>query len=313
MREAAIQRFGGPDELRVIDGPVPQPAPGEVQLKVIAAGTNPVDYKIRDGSSGMVANFDPADFPLVLGRECSGVVTELGEGVTTLAVGDTVFGMPELTHPAGCYAEYVCLPADALVRVPEGADPIVLGGTALAGLTAWIAVHELGRVQAGDTVLVHGGSGGVGQLIVQLCRQVGAEVWATASTRNQQRLAELGAHPVDYTSQDFRTEVPPCDVIIDGVYFDTFTPSLDHLKPGGRIVALPTLSDLSEAKSRGIEASIPRARPIPEALTKIAEMVASGELSVEVSQVLPLERAAEAHRQLESGHTRGKIILDLSA
>lgn len=314
MRQARIDRFGGPEELYVTaEAEIPEPGPGEVQVRVRAAGTNPLDYKIRDGSSGLAKKLTEADFPLVLGRECSGTVSALGAGVADLAVGDQVFGMPPLGHPGRCYAEYANLPAEAMVRVPEGADLLTLGGTALVGLTAWIATHELGQVQAGETVLVHGGTGGVGQLVIQLARQAGAEVWATASTRNQDRLRELGAHPIDYTSQDFREVAPKADLIVDGAYFDTFVPSLDHLTERGRIVSLPTLTDKTPAEERGIPVFVPLARPIPEALTKLAADLAAGELSVEVSQVLPLERVAEAHEQLQSGHTRGKIVLDLQA
>lgn len=314
MRQARIDRFGGPEELYLTtEAEIPEPGPGEVQVKVRAAGTNPLDYKIRDGSSGLAKKLTEADFPLVLGRECSGTVTAVGDGVEGFGVGDQVFGMPPLSHPGRCYAEYVTLPADAMVHVPEGADPVVLGGTALVALTAWIATHELGKVQAGETVLVHGGTGGVGQLVVQLAKQAGAEVWATASTRNQDRLAELGAHPIDYTKQDFREVAPKADLIVDGVYFDTYLPSLDHLTDKGRIVSLPTLTDKAPAEERGIPVFVPMARPLPAELAQMAADIAAGKLSVEVSEVLPLERVAEAHEQLQSGHTRGKIVLDLDA
>lgn len=311
MRAALIDRFGGPEELYVGEAPMPEPAADEVVVKVLAAGTNPLDYKIRDGSSGWAKKLGPDDFPLILGREACGVVDSLGDGVEGFAVGQTVFGMPVLTHRAGCYAEYVALPTDCLAPVPDGADPIVFGGTALVLSTALTAAVDQGRVQAGEKVLVHGGTGGVGQLVVQLCLRAGAEVWATASTRNQDRLVELGAHPIDYRTQDFTQVSPKMDLIVDGAYFDTFEPSLDHLVDGGRIVVLPSLADLTPAKERGIEAHIPMFGPMPDRLAELAPDVASGALSIEVSQVLPLAQVAEAHRQLETGHSRGKIILDL--
>ncbi|NNG19302.1 NADP-dependent oxidoreductase [Naumannella sp. ID2617S] len=314
MRQARIDRFGGPEELYVVtDAEIPQPGPGQLLVKVRAAGTNPLDYKIRDGSSGMAKKLTEADFPLVLGRECCGTVAAVGEGVAGFAEGDLVFGMPDLSHPGRCYAEYVTVPASAMVHAPEGADPIMLGGTSLVALTAWIASHEGGQVQAGDKVLVHGGSGGVGQLVVQLCKQAGAEVWATASTPNQERLAELGAHPIDYRTQNFLEVAPKCDLIVDGAYFDTYLPSLDHLTEKGRIVSLPTLTDKTPAEQRGIPVFVPRARPLPEQLRTMAEDITAGRLLLEVSKVLPLEEVAEAHRQLESGHTRGKVVLDLDA
>ncbi len=310
MREVRIDRFGGPEELYVVDdATMPEPGPGEVLVKVTAAGTNPLDYKIRDGSSGLCKNIRPEDFPLVLGREASGTVEALGEGVTEFAVGDRVFGMAALSHPGRCYADYAALPAADLSHAPEGADLVTLGGLGLVGDTAWIAVHEAGAVKPGDKVLVHGGAGGVGQLIVQLAKAAGAEVWATASTANQGRLEQLGAHPIDYQTQDFTQVCPPVDVVIDGVYFDTFVPSLDLVAPGGRIVPVPSLADLTPAQERGIEAVKFMARPMPRELEKLAADLAAGRLSFEIAQTLPLEAAAEAHRVLETGHTRGKIVL----
>ncbi|HHV21550.1 MAG TPA: NADP-dependent oxidoreductase [Propionibacterium sp.] len=313
MRAALIDRFGGPDELYVGEAPVPEPAADEVLVKVLAAGTNPLDYKIRDGSSGIAKKLTPDDFPLILGRECCGVIEALGSGVTGFEVGQTVFGMPALTHPAGCYAEFVAMPIDCLAPVPDGADPILFGGTALVLSTALTAAVDQGRVQQGEKVLIHGGTGGVGQLSVQLCLRAGAEVWATASTRNQDRLVELGAHPIDYSTQEFTQVSPKMDLIIDGAYFDTFLPSLDHLVDGGRIVVLPSLADLSPAKERGIEAHIPVFGPMPDRLAALAPDIAAGALSIEIARVLPLEQVADAHRELETGHSRGKIVLDLRA
>lgn len=309
MRAVAIDRFGSPEELHIIDASLPDPGPGDVRVRVAAAGVNPLDYKIRDGSSGLVKDFDPANFPLVLGRECAGVVDAVGEGVTELAVGQRVFGMAPLRHPGGCYAEYVVLPADSLAPAPEGVDELTLAGTALAGLTAWVAVHDLGRVADGETVLVHGGAGGVGQIIVQLAVAAGATVYATASAGNKDRVEAMGATHVDYRAQDFTTCTPHPDVIIDGVYFGTYGPSMDHLTEGGRLVILPSLADLGPAKDRGIEVSVPTIAPDRGRLEALAGMLAARRLSVEVGRALPLAEAAEAHRIVEGGHARGKVVL----
>lgn len=313
MRQAQIDRFGSADELHIAEAPVTGPGPGEVLVRVLAAGTNPIDYKMRDGSSGAVKDVTAEDFPLVLGREACGVVETLGEGVDRFGVGDLVFGAAPPGHPGRCYAEYVVLPASALAQAPEGVDPLVLGGLALAGTTAWVAVHELAKVASGEKVLVHGGAGGVGQLMVQLCVAAGAEVWATASTRNQDRLRELGAHPIDYTREDFTAAAPKVDVVLDAVYFDTFEKSLDQLVEGGRVVVLPTLADVGPARERGIEVHVPRIHEVPAELERMAAEVAAGRLSLEVSRVFPLAEVAQAHQELETGHTRGKIVLDLRA
>ncbi|GAB3624609.1 NADP-dependent oxidoreductase [Mariniluteicoccus endophyticus] len=309
MRQAQIDRFGTADELHMGEGPKPAAAPGRVVVKVVTAGVNPLDYKIRDGSSGMCKAIGPDDFPLVLGREAYGFVEEVGEGVGGFEPGQAVFGVAPPNHPGHCYAEYVSLPAECLSAAPADGDAVTLGGLALVGTTAWIAVHELARVRSGENVLVHGGAGGVGQMMVQMAAAAGADVWATASTRNQDRLRELGATAVDYTQQDFREVTPKMDVILDGVYFDVFEKSLDHLVEGGRIVTLPSLADLAPAQERGIEAHIPKIHALPREMEQLARLVTDGEMSLEVSKVLPLEQVADAHRELETGHARGKIVL----
>ncbi|WP_026928016.1 NADP-dependent oxidoreductase [Granulicoccus phenolivorans] len=312
MRAVVIDRFGGPEELHeVTDRAVPQPRSGQLQVKVIATGLNPLDYKQRDGSSKSMAHLTAGDFPIALGRECSGTISALGPGVTGWEVGEEVMAFcNDVTD--GSYAEYVCTPADMTTRIPAGGDPVKLAGLPIAGFTAWTSVHERARVQAGEKVLIHGGSGGVGQFLVQLCVRAGAEVWATASTRNQDRLRELGVHhPIDYRTQDWQTLVPQVDVVLDTVYFGTFEPSLDHLRPGGRIVVLPSLADLTPATKRGIEASIPGLHPMPAVMDELARDVTSGALDLEIAEVLPLSEVARAHRMLEEGHTRGKLIATL--
>lgn len=312
MRAAVIDRFGGTEEFHIVDDyPTPQAGPGDVLVRVLAAGVNPIDYKIRDGSSGLAKQLGPNDFPLILGRECCGEVAEVGEGVTDLSVGQRVYGMAPMTHKAGCYAEFVALPAESLAPAPDGASSIALAGTALAGITAWTAVHDLAKVTGDDIVLVHGGGGGVGQFIVQLAVATGAAVYATASARHRERIESWGATPVDYTTQDFREVAPRPTVIIDGVYFGTYEPSLAHLTPGGRLVILPSLADLEPARAQGVEASIPQIAPDRGRLEALAEQVADGRLQVEVSHVLSLEEVARAHEIVETGHAQGKVVLDV--
>lgn len=314
MRQVQIDEFGTPDVLHVVDVADPVPAPGEVLLDVQSAGLNPVDYKMRDGSSGSVQSLTAADFPYVLGREAAGIVLEEvpgTDGSTRFSPGDLVFGMPALTPRSGCYGERAVLPAAELAKAPDGVDALALGGAALAGLTAWQATHALGQVQPDERVLVHGGSGGVGQWIVQLCVAAGAEVVSTASANNAERIASLGATPFDYAAGDFAAELDPFDLILDTVYFDTFERSLDALVPGGRIVVLPTLADTRPATERGIEVHVPLVSPNTAVLEEIGAMLADGRATAEVSQTWDLEQAPDAHRALQTGHTRGKMVFDL--
>lgn len=309
MRAVVIDRFGGPEELRLTERPQPLPDAGQVLVRVAAAGVNPIDYKMRDGSSGAVRDWTEHDFPAILGREAVGVIEEVGPAVISLSPGDRVFGMAPHALRTGCYAEFVALPEEALALAPDGVPDAVLGATALAGLTAWAAVHDEGRVQAADTVLIHGAGGGVGHLAVQLALAAGAEVFASASAWHHERLRAYGAQPVDYRAADVTEVTPRPDVIIDGVYFGTYEPSMDHLAHGGRLVILPTLADLDPARDRGIDVSVPRLEPDPERLAELGARIASGALHVEVSDELPLDSAAEAHRILESGHAPGKLVL----
>ncbi|WP_168582753.1 NADP-dependent oxidoreductase [Gephyromycinifex aptenodytis] len=313
MRAAQIDRFGGPEELHVVtDAPTPTPGQGEVLVRVLAAGVNPLDYKIRDGSSGLAAKLTADGFPLILGRECCGVIEQVGPGVSDFAVGTRVFGMAPLSHRGECYAEFVALPASALAPAPASVDPQVLAGTALVGLTAWVAVHDLARVTADDTVLVHGGAGGVGQVVVQLCVAAGARVYATASTAKRSRIEEMGAIHVDYTQADFTQVTPRPDVIIDGVYFSTYEPSMDHLAEGGRLVILPSLADLEPARARGINVAVPTISPDRERLAALATELEQGRLTIALDRVFPLTEAAAAHRLVEEGHTQGKVVLEVA-
>lgn len=307
MRAATIRRFGGPEELSITDVPEPTPGPGEVLVRVAYAGVNPLDHKIRDGSSGLAKKLTDTDFPLILGEECSGHVAAVGEGVAGFELGDAVFGMVPMTH--GCYSEYARFPASALARVPVGADLVTLGGTALAGLTAWKAVHDLAGVTRDDVVLIHGGGGGVGQLMVQLAVATGARVHATASARHRESITRWGAQHIDYTTTEFERAMDKPDVIIDAVYFGTYQRSVDLLQPGDRLVVLPTLADLEPARARGLNVSVPSIQPDRDRLERLAGMIADGDLEVVVSEVLPLERVADAHRMVESGHAVGKVVL----
>ncbi len=313
MIAAQIDRFGGTDELHLVDdAPTPTPAPGEVLVRIAGAGVNPIDYKIRDGSSGVAQRLTAADFPLILGREGSGVVEALGEGVTDLAVGDTVYGMVPMSHAGGCYAQFAAMPTAALAPLPADADLAAFAGAALAGITAWTAVHDLAHVTADDIVLVHGGGGGVGQFVVQLALAAGAQVYATASAAHHDRITGWGATHIDYATQDFTAVTPRPTVIVDGVYYGTYEPSLDHLAPGGRLVLLPTLADLGPARERGIDVSVPAIAPDRERLAALARLILDGSVQVEVSQIVPLAQVARAHELVETGHARGKVVLDVA-
>lgn len=320
MRAIVIESFGPPSVLQLQTAAVPQPAQGEVLVEVLYAGLNPLDYKMRDGSSGMAKSLE---LPAILGREFTGRIVHAGPDTDLghLSPGQLVFGMRPHGDVRGCYAEQVVVDLDAVAPVPDGATVGQLpafGGLALVGLTAIAAVEECARVQPGDRVLVHGGSGGVGQLVIPMALAAGAShVWATGRAANAERLIQLGAVPIPYDEVDWQDVIrrdagrAGLDVIIDTHYFKTFIPSLDHVADGGRLVALPSLADLSPAQDRGIDASIPAISPTREKLDRLATGYMDGTLALEVSELLPLADVVRGHEQLEAGHTRGKLVLDL--
>lgn len=312
MRAIGQDTFGGPEVLHLIERTLPAPLPTEVLVRVHAAGVNPVDAKSRAGGGLAGVLGDP---PFVLGWDVSGVVEEIGLGVHTLAVGDEVYGMPWFPRQAAAYAEYVTAPARQFARKPATLDHDGAAALPLAALTAWQILTDLADVRPGQRVLVHAAAGGVGHLAVQFAKRLGAHVVGTASTGKHDWLRDLGADEVvDYTTTRFEDAVGDFDVVVDLVgdgHDATSTRSLATLKPGGLLVPVPSGAP-QDLVDRGAERGV-RVRPFlvePDghALSRIAELVDDG-VRVEVEDVLPLADAAEAHRRLENGRTRGKHVL----
>ncbi|MCA1222493.1 NADP-dependent oxidoreductase [Streptomyces sp. 8L] len=313
MRAITQDTLGGPEVLRPARLATPEPLPTEVQVKVHAAGVNPVDWKSRAGGGMAGVLGDP---PFVLGWDVSGVVTKVGFGVHTLKAGDEVYGMPWFPRQAGAYAEYVTAPSRQFALKPATIGHEHAAAVPLAALTAWQTLVDTVRVEKGQRVLIHAAAGGVGHFAVQIAKHLGAHVIGTAGAGNHDWLRSLGADEVvDYTSVRFEKAVHDVDVVVDLVGDDvdsTSTRSLDTLRSGGVIVAVPSgvspaLADM--AKERGLRASAFLVEPDGAALARIADLIDQGAVRVEVADVLPLDQAAEAHRRGEAGHTRGKIVL----
>ncbi|BDM70740.1 NADPH:quinone reductase [Streptomyces nigrescens] len=315
MRAVVQDTFGGPEVLRVAQVARPVPLPTEVLVRVHAAGVNPVDWKTRAvGGLGVLG--DP---PFTLGWDVSGVVEEVGFGVHTLKVGDEVFGMPWFPRAASAYAEYVTAPARQFVRKPAALSHEEAAAVPLAALTAWQILVDAAEVRPGQRVLIHAAAGGVGHFAVQIARHLGAQVIGTARAGKHQWLRELGADElIDYTAVRFEDAVRDVDVVVDlvGDAVDaTSTRSLDVLAPGGLLVVVP--SDVSpelaaRAEGRGLRTTPFLVEPDGAALAQVARLISDGALSVEVADVLPLERAADAHHLGETQRTRGKIVLKVT-
>ena len=308
--KAIVQReFGGPEVLLLEEVAAPEPIPTEVQVRVRAAGVNPVDFKTRAGRGMAGVLGEP---PFTVGWDVCGEVTKVGGGVTRFAVGDEVFGMPWFPREAGAYAEYVTAPSRHFEHQPHALSVEEAGALPLAGLTAWQIVVDTVRVQEGDDVLIHGGAGGVGHLAVQIAAARGANVIATARREQADFLVGLGAGQVlDYRDDDFDRRCADLDSIVDftGRYGER---SLAVLRPGGTLVSVPSgvdpkvheLAERRKQRSTGI-----LVEPDPVGLAGLCDLIEQGRLQIEVDEVFDLERAADAHRHAEASHGAGKIVL----
>ncbi len=320
-----MNETGGPEVLQYGEIETPEPGPGEVRVRVAYAGVNPADWKNRQG---MLAAFRPYVFPYVLGFDAAGVVDALGEGVTGFAVGDRVVTPTNHGQGAqGSYAEYVVANVDRVAPVPEAMGFAEAAALPVAALTAWQALQHNGGVQPGQRVLVHGGSGGLGSFAVQFARAAGAEVAATCSTGNVDYLRGLGVDRViDYVTEDVTAAVKEwapdgLDLLVNTAGASSLAHGLDLVREGGAFVSIPTLvddgdipADVAAAAGRGIERVYSMMTDIDcaPALATIAGLVVSGEVRLPEIRELDLREAAAAHEAIQTGHTRGKIVLKVA-
>lgn len=314
MKAVIIKSFGEPDVLEIAELPTPEPGPGEVLIKTAGAGVNPVDAKSRKGM-GFVAESIKDKLPWTPGFDIAGTVVKTGSGVTSLKEGDRVYGRLDFLSGTGSYAEYAVEKETNLAIAPENIELLYAAAVPVAGLTAWQSLFRVGNIQEGDRVLIHAAAGGVGHFAVQFAKMKGAYVICTASFRNRQFLKELGADEVvDYKSSDFTKVVEPVDFILDSMGYEVGERSLDILKPNGMMVTVPTVTAervcaAGEAKGlnvKGIKVQISKSD-----LGKIAELIDNGSVRVFVSKIYQLDQVVQAHQDIESGSTRGKMVLAL--
>lgn len=306
MRAISQDVLGGPEVLREVEMDRPEPGLSEILVRVHAAGVNPTDWKHR---AHRIFLGPP---PLVLGWDVSGVVEATGFGVTLFKPGDEVFGMLPYPHGAGSHAEYVTGPARAFARKPGNADHVQAGALPLAALTAWQALVDTARLAAGQRVLIHAASGGVGHLAVQLAKARGAHVIGTASARNHDLVRGLGADEViDYQTTDFAEAVSDADVVLDTVGGDYPARSLRALRRGGRLISLLPLRPevAAEAEREGVQAQVLLVEADHAGMTAIADLAAEGRLRPVVAATFPLADAAKAHEIGDTGHVAGKLVL----
>ncbi|MCB9568815.1 MAG: NADP-dependent oxidoreductase [Myxococcales bacterium] len=324
MRAVVVPRRGPPEVMKLIEDH-PDPVirrPDEVLVRVRATSVNPIDTYVRGGVLPMPLRRDH-----ILGGDACGTVEAVGAGVRRFAVGDRVFGLRDYIKGQGCYAELALFREDELAAAPAGLSDEELASIPLVGLTAYQALVDLAGLQAGERVLIHGGSGGVGSFAIQLARALGADVSATASPANAELCRELGAAEVlDYKTHEYR-RLQGLDVVFDtiGAYY---LESMPLLRRGGRYVSTTVMGNdervslvnmlrhgmrmigsALRAPFGGTRAGAVRVKPNGAELEKIAELLANGAIRPLVAVTLPLAEAAAAHRQSESKRTRGKIVL----
>ncbi|WP_328580717.1 NADP-dependent oxidoreductase [Streptomyces sp. NBC_00370] len=310
MRAVRQHTFGGPQVLRIDRAPRPEPLWTEVLVRVSAAGVNPVDAKTREGGGISSAQ---GGLPMTLGWDVSGVVEEVGSGVTRFAPGDEVYGMVNFPRVGAGYAEYVTADSGQLGRKPGSLTHTEAAALPLAALTAWQSLVNVGGVGPGSRVLVHGAAGGLGHLAVQIARARGAAYLYGTVRGDASALRAMGLdEPIDYTRARFENAARDVDVVIDTVGGEYGLRSLDTMRSGGVLVSLPEPPEpqaVREAERRGLRAVSLTVEADRADLESITALVEAGALRPTLAEVLPLDQAAKAHELIESGHVHGKIVL----
>ena len=306
MKAVRIHNYGGPEVLKYEEAPRPQPGEGEILIRVYAAGVNPADWKVREGHFKQLVQHK---FPLILGWDLSGVIEEVGPGVSQFKMDDEVFSKPD-TSRDGAYAEYIVVRESEVALKPRSMHHVYAAAVPLAGLTAWQALFDIGQLQPGQRILIHGGSGGVGHIAVQLAKWKGAHVIATASTKNQALLRHLGAREtIDYTKQPFEDVAHKIDIVLDTIGGETQERSWKVLKEGGLLASIVQPPDAEKAKKFSVRGAFVWSQPSGKKLAEISSLIDADHLKVVLDRIVPLSEARRAHELSQNGHVRGKIVL----
>jgi NADPH:quinone reductase-like Zn-dependent oxidoreductase len=300
-----FEEIGGP--LIYKEAPNPVPSSLEILVSIHAASVNPADHKVR---SGFYSSSQNLQLPYILGRDFSGVVTELGAGVSDFSIGDQVFGVLDAGHE-GTYAEIVSEKAEIIAKKPSFMTHPEASALALTGLTAIVSLEDTANLKAGEKILIQGGAGGVGSYAVQLAKHLEAHVIVTASPNNHEYMKKLGADEViDYNSVDFREKVSDCDVVYDTVGGDVHLHSYDVLLSGGRMVYVAPQPENFQLPRTDVEVLRPNVARTRAHLERIIELAESSSVTAPAIEIMPLSEASAAQEKIKSRHVRGKIVLE---
>ncbi|MDP9099265.1 MAG: NADP-dependent oxidoreductase [Verrucomicrobiota bacterium] len=307
MKAIVAHEYGAPEVLKYEDAPRPEPKQNELLVRVIACGVNPADPLVI---SGRLAKEFGTHLPLIPGYDVAGVVETAGTKVTKFKKGDRVYGYALF---GGGWAEYAVLAENEAALLPKSATFVEAAAVPMGALTAWQSLIDAAKLSAGQTVLIHGGSGGVGSFAIQIAKAKGAKVIATASTANQDLLKQLGADvAIDYTKTKFEEVAKDVDVVFDTVGRDTLTRTYPIVKKGGIITTIVDRPAPAQLDKYGIRGTSIASHPDGNELGEITKLIEAGKIKPVVSQVIPLAEAVKATEQAETHHTRGKLVLKIA-
>ncbi len=306
MKAAFFEEHGEPEVLQFGDLPDPVAGPDEVVIDIHAASVNGADWKVRAGHYSQIK-----EFPYILGRDFSGIVSAVGNDVDDLEIGDAAFGVCDVGQE-GAYAEKIAMKASIIAKKPDSLSHDEAAALALTGLTALVSIEDTIKLQPGEEILIQGGAGGVASFAIQLAKHIGARVITTASAANIDYLRELGADEIiDYNTRDFTEIVTDCDAVFETVGGDVAQRSFDVLKPGGRaafIASGPQAPESPRADVQSLRPAVGRDRPH---LERIVELFEADAVRVPEITTYPLSEAAAAHRVSEARHLRGKLVFEV--
>lgn len=307
MKAVVAREYGAPAVLKYEDAPRPEPKENELLLRVIACGVNPADPLVI---SGRLAKEFGTHLPLIPGYDVAGVVEAMGAKVTKFKKGDAVYGYALF---GGGWAEYAVLAENEAALKPKSLTFVEAAAVPMGALTAWQSLVDAAKLSDGQTVLIHGGSGGVGTFAVQIAKARGARVIATASTANQNLLKELGADvAIDYTKTKFEDIAKEVDVVFDTVGRDTLARSYPLVKKGGIVTTIVSRPDQAQLDKYGIRGTSVWSHPDGNELAEITKLIEAGAIKPIVSQTFPLSDAVKASQQAETHHTRGKLVIKIA-
>ena len=309
MKAIVINQYGGAEELVEKELSKPNIEANQVLIEMHATSINPIDWKIRAGYMKDGMDFD---FPLILGWDAAGVVSEVGKEVANFKVGDEVFARPAMSN--GTYAEYVAVEEELVALKPKSVSFEEAASVPLAGLTAWQCLVDYGHIKQGNKVLIHAGSGGVGSFAIQIAKSFGAYVISTASGKNEAFLKELGVDEfINYETTDFIDVVNDVDLVVDTMGGEILDESLEIVKEGGRLVSTAGQPDAEKAKAKKVTADSMWLNPNGKQLAELGDLMEKGKVKVHIGETYPLTQAGlrKAHELSETHHAKGKIVIKI--